>query len=270
MSAYLGREAVDRAVQAYCITAPGDQNPGIPEERFSELTRVAGDLAQQVDGLLAQAQALADGDETRLALLYSLLKELPVLAFEPINYAFVGRVVIPLENVLDLLIHLDAYSSGHPVRRSTSPGKIELLTLPGETDTQARGDEQPVTDITGIGPTYAAQLRDQAGVLTVQDLLDRGSTQGGRVELTKRTGLSEKLLTKWVRRADLMRIDGVGNGCCELLESSGVRGASDLAAYSAEHLYQQLKLANAERHLVGRLPAMDQVRHWIAEAQKLG
>jgi predicted flap endonuclease-1-like 5' DNA nuclease len=249
---------------------PDEYGPGIPEERFSELTRVARELAQQVDGLLAQAQALADGDEARLALLYTLLKELPVLAFEPINYAFVGRVVIPLENVLDLLIHLDAYSSGHPVRKSSSPGKIELLTLPGEIGAQAPGDGQAVTDITGIGPTYAAQLRDRAGVLTVQDLLDRGSTQGGRDELAKRTGLSEKLLSKWVRRADLMRIDGVVNGYCALLESGGVVGATDLAAYSAERLYQQLKLANSERHLVGRLPALDQVRHWIAEAQKLG
>ena len=64
-----------------------------------------------------------------------------------------------------------------------------------------------IVDIEGIGPVYAAKLRD-AGVDTTDELLAAGATPSGRAKLVERTGISHKLILEWVNHADLMRIDG--------------------------------------------------------------
>ena len=45
-----------------------------------------------------------------------------------------GRVVIPLENVIDLLLNLDIYRRGTPVRRGESPGVVELVSVSEQAD----------------------------------------------------------------------------------------------------------------------------------------
>ena len=46
-----------------------------------------------------------------------------------------------------------------------------------------------IEDTEGIGPTQAAKLRE-AGVRTVEALLERGATPKGRQELETATGIS--------------------------------------------------------------------------------
>jgi hypothetical protein len=236
---------------------------------MEKLTATTCEIADQLEDLLADIQALADTDEEKRILLYSLLRQLPVVAFEPINYTFVGRVVIPLENVMDLLIHLDMYAGGQPVRRGKSPGVVELLSLPDDPELQAAGAAQDAIDVAGISPLHSALLREQAGVRTAEDLLEKGATPQGRSDLAGQTGLSEKLITKWVRRADLMRVEGVGEERGELLESAGVRSVAELSRRNAVNLYRKLKAINAERGLVKQLPSIDQVKNWVVQAKKL-
>ena len=78
-----------------------------------------------------------------------------------------------------------------------------------------------LADIEGIGPAWAEKL-EAAGLRTTDDLLRAGATSKGREDLAAATGISGKLILRWVNRADLSRIKGVGEQYADLLEAAGV------------------------------------------------
>ena len=101
----------------------------------------------------------------------------------------------------------------------------------------------PIDTIEGIGPVYAAKLKE-IGILFVSDLLDAGASRKGREELVEKTGISAALVLKWVNMADLMRISGVGEEYSELLEAAGVDTVKELRNRNPENLYQAMLQAN--------------------------
>lgn len=268
MGKYLDDSAIETAMDLYLKSLPNGDKLRAQPAIIERLTAKTRQIAEQVDDLLADIQALAAGDSSELALLYDLLKQLPVVDFQPVNYAFVGRVTIPIENVLDLLIHLDVYGSGQPVRKGESPGTVELVSLT-EPDPEPDASEAEEMDIAGIGPAYAALLREQADVRTAQDLLERISSPYERANLAEQTGLSESLLLRWARRADLMRIEGIGEEYGKLAESVGVTSVNELARHDPEKLYHKLKLTNEIRQLADQVPAIEVIQDWIAQAKRL-
>ena len=122
--------------------------------------------------------------------------------------------------------------------------------------------------IEGIGATYANQLR-AVGVTTVADLLKKGATPKGRQEIAENSGISDKLVLRWVNHADLFRIKGVGEEYSDLMEASGVDTVVELAQRKAENLYQKIVATNTEKKLVRKLPTQAQVADWIAQAKTL-
>ena len=122
--------------------------------------------------------------------------------------------------------------------------------------------------IEGIGDTYTGQL-EQAGVGSVEALLEQGKTAKGRADLVEKTGISSKLILKWVNRADLFRVKGIGEEYGDLLEIVGVDTVPELAQRNAENLYNKMVEINNERKLVRRLPSQNQVAEWIEQAKQL-
>jgi predicted flap endonuclease-1-like 5' DNA nuclease len=122
--------------------------------------------------------------------------------------------------------------------------------------------------IEGIGGAYAEKL-EQAGVASLEALLEQGKTPKGRADLEAKTGISGKLILKWVNRADLFRIKGIGEEFGDLLEVAGVDTVPELAQRNAEHLYNKMAEVNKERKLARRLPSQAQVADWIEQAKKL-
>jgi predicted flap endonuclease-1-like 5' DNA nuclease len=122
--------------------------------------------------------------------------------------------------------------------------------------------------IEGIGPAYAQQLR-VVGITTVAELLQKGATPKGRQEVAENSGISDKLILRWVNHADLFRITGVAEEFADLLEASGVDTVVELAQRNAENLYQKMVATNAEKKLVRKLPALTQVADWVAQAKML-
>lgn len=122
--------------------------------------------------------------------------------------------------------------------------------------------------IEGIGGAYAQKLR-QAGIATIEALLEKGATPKGREEIAETTGISEKLVLRWVNHADLFRIKGVGEEYADLLEAAGVDTVVELAQRNPEHLYQKMASTNAEKKLVRKMPTQAQVGDWIAQAKAL-
>jgi predicted flap endonuclease-1-like 5' DNA nuclease len=125
-----------------------------------------------------------------------------------------------------------------------------------------------LTQIEGIGESYAKKL-EQAGLSTVEELLECGSSPKGRKDLVDKTGISAALILKWVNRADLFRIKGIGEEYADLLEVAGVDTVPELAQRNPQNLYQKLAEVNADKKLVRRLPAQAQVEGWVAQAKDL-
>jgi predicted flap endonuclease-1-like 5' DNA nuclease len=125
-----------------------------------------------------------------------------------------------------------------------------------------------LTAIEGIEDVYAKKLR-VAGVPTLEALLVKGSTPGGREELATAADISGKLILEWINLADLFRVKGIGEEYSDLLEEAGVDTVPELAQRNAVNLFAKLIEVNAEKKLVRRVPTLAQVTSWIEQAQVL-
>jgi predicted flap endonuclease-1-like 5' DNA nuclease len=126
-----------------------------------------------------------------------------------------------------------------------------------------------IQEIEGIGPVYAGKLAG-TGVETVEGLLERGASPQGRKALAEGAGISPKLILKWVNRADLARVKGVGEEYADLLELAGVDTVPELAQRNPQNLHAKMAEVNDEKGLVRRLPPLSVVQDWIAQAKELG
>lgn len=125
-----------------------------------------------------------------------------------------------------------------------------------------------LSKIEGIGETYAQKLKD-AGVTSIESLLTSGATPKGRKALAEQTGISGALILKWVNRADLFRVKGLGEEYTDLLEKAGVDTVMELARRNPEALAQKLSEVNAAQNLVNKLPGAAQVSAWVEFSKSL-
>lgn len=125
-----------------------------------------------------------------------------------------------------------------------------------------------LSKIEGIGPVLTEKFRE-AGVRSVEQLLQTGGSRRGRADLAARAGLSEDRLLRLVNCADLMRIRGVGGEYAELLEAAGVDTVPELGQRNPASLTQKMAAVNAEKKLVRAVPTEPRVRSWIAQAKAL-
>ena len=125
-----------------------------------------------------------------------------------------------------------------------------------------------LTDIEGVGPVYSQKLKS-AGVSTTDALLKKGATAKGRQAIADKSGISGKLILRWVNHADLFRLDGVAGEYAELLEAAGVDTVPELAQRNAENLYQKLVEVNEAQKLVRVVPVQTQVEQWVEQAKNL-
>jgi len=125
-----------------------------------------------------------------------------------------------------------------------------------------------IIDIEGVGEVYAEKLI-AAGIVKVDQLLDRCAAPQGRKELAKATEIPEKLILRWTNHADLFRIKGVGPQFAELLEAAGVDTVKELRNRVPANLQPKLEEINAEKRLVRRVPALKEVEKMVAQAKEL-
>lgn len=125
-----------------------------------------------------------------------------------------------------------------------------------------------VVEIEGIGPTYAEKL-GVIGIHTTSDLLSKGATKKGRMEIAAKTGIPESLILTWVNHADLFRIKGVAAQFSELLEAAGVDSVKEFATRNAENLHAKLVETNDQYGLSGKVPSIDSIKEMISQAKGL-
>ena len=84
-----------------------------------------------------------------------------------------------------------------------------------------------LSEIEGIGGVYAGKLQG-AGIESVEALLEKGASPKARKEVSEKTGISDKLVLRWINMADLFRIKGIGEEYADLLEAAGVDTVPEL------------------------------------------
>jgi predicted flap endonuclease-1-like 5' DNA nuclease len=125
-----------------------------------------------------------------------------------------------------------------------------------------------ISEIEGIGPSYSEKLAN-AGVTTVENLLEAGATKAGRKKLATDSGIDEAKILDWVNMADLFRVKGIGPQFAELLKASGVDTVKELKNRNADNLYAKLVEVQAEKKLTRAVPAQSQVADFIEQAKSL-
>lgn len=125
-----------------------------------------------------------------------------------------------------------------------------------------------ITEIEGIGPAMEAKLTE-AGITTVEKLLEKGCTKAGRKELAGITELNESKILTWVNMADLFRIKGVAGQFAELLKATGVDTVKELRNRNAANLHEALVKTQAEKNITKAVPALSQIESFIEQAKEL-
>lgn len=125
-----------------------------------------------------------------------------------------------------------------------------------------------IIDVEGIGEVYSKKLIE-AGINTVDDLLEKCAKPAGRKELAEASGISAKLILTWTNHADLMRINGVGPQFSELLEAAGVDTVKEFRHRKAENLVAKMIEINEQKNLVNRVPSVTEVQRMIDQAKEL-
>lgn len=125
-----------------------------------------------------------------------------------------------------------------------------------------------ITEIEGIGPVFAEKL-GQAGITTVEGLLEAGASKTGRKKIAADSGIDESKILDWVNMADLFRIKGVASQFAELLKASGVDTVKELRNRNAENLHTKLVEVQHEKKITHAVPALKQVSDFIDQAKAL-
>ncbi|MBR6347074.1 MAG: DUF4332 domain-containing protein [Bacteroidales bacterium] len=125
-----------------------------------------------------------------------------------------------------------------------------------------------IVDIQGIGAAYGEKLI-AAGIVTVDQLLERGACPKCRKALEEETGISGKLILTWVNHADLFRVKGVGPQFAELLEAAGVDTVKEFATRRADNLAKKMLEVNEAKHLTRRVPTEAELQRFIDAAKAL-
>ena len=125
-----------------------------------------------------------------------------------------------------------------------------------------------ITDIEGIGPSYAEKLV-AAQITTTEHLLQKCGSAKGRKSVAQATGVSESTLLKWANMADVMRISGVGSQYAELLEAAGVDTIKELRTRNVENLVAKMNEINAEKKLTRGSATVASVTKWIDQAKSM-
>lgn len=104
----------------------------------------------------------------------------------------------------------------------------------------------------------------KVGIASLEDLVSRTTQKKERDELALRLLVPKEEFVRWVGKARLAQLKGMGVENLRLLEGAEIHSMAALADENAERLYHKMK----EMYKWGKIPGKAKIRIWIREAQK--
>ncbi|RME47285.1 MAG: DUF4332 domain-containing protein [Chloroflexi bacterium] len=126
----------------------------------------------------------------------------------------------------------------------------------------------PLSKLKGVSPELANKFKE-LGLTTSNQLLAVAGTPAGRDLLVAQVNEDPGLVSSLIKRADLLRIEGIGEVYVELLEEAGIDSIQQLASASPEALYAEIMKVNITNKMTQRPPTLTKVRRWVAQAAQL-
>jgi len=125
-----------------------------------------------------------------------------------------------------------------------------------------------LSEVVGIGDIYAARLMG-AGIGTLKQLLEAGSTPQERYALAEKTGIGRGRILRWVKRVDPFQAIEIKGKYQSLLKAGGVNTVHKLVSFDPLDLFELLVEVNKGRKYVKKVPPPRRVENWIKAAGKL-
>jgi hypothetical protein len=125
-----------------------------------------------------------------------------------------------------------------------------------------------LTNLELVAPDDVQKL-ELAGVLTADDLIRVAAGHDMRHALARRSGISETILLRLARMADLMRIMGINEAHTQLLDALGAGCVAQLRQQDAAVLIKAMRRKNVEVRLVRSVPPESNLARWIVDANAL-
>ncbi len=88
-------------------------------------------------------------------------------------------------------------------------------------------------------------------------------------QLAHQIGLPSRRIKKWLQRADIYRVRGIGREYVSLFEAAKIASVRDIANLSPQQLQERLKRANRQRKLVRRIPSLRLLNESVQHASML-
>ncbi len=126
----------------------------------------------------------------------------------------------------------------------------------------------PIGKLKGMNSNIETKLKKE-GIYNSDQFLEAAKTPASRRALAKKIGIDTKAILALANRADLSRIKGIGGVFSDLLEQAGVDTVKELATRRPENLYAKIVEVNNKKQLAGRIPTLDIVKDWVAQAKEL-
>lgn len=123
--------------------------------------------------------------------------------------------------------------------------------------------------IDNISPMTVRKL-NQAGILSLKDLVTRGGTLAGRQGIARQTGINIRRLTDWMHKVDLMEAAGLDIDEIRLLEVAGIGSVSELLTEDPHMVLKKITAYNGRSHVTDQLPSLDDLQKWIDQARQRG
>jgi len=101
-------------------------------------------------------------------------------------------------------VDLPVWVPGYTTSRSSSTSEETVKKHKDTSSLQIIQEPQDIESVEGIGYIYGRKLR-ALGINTVDDLLQKGSTIGGRIHLANRLEVTEVTILNWLRQAEIHR-----------------------------------------------------------------
>lgn len=119
-----------------------------------------------------------------------------------------------------------------------------------------------------VGKKYRVMLK-KAKITTTGEILERGICRTSRENLANELGISERLISKWVNLADLLRVKGIGKRYLKLLDKIGIGNLNKLSKQGPDNILQKIdSLDQEDLKKIKRKPSLKTIRRWIEESRK--